>query len=76
MPTRRHSAPHQDAHELLPAVLKRPGMHGPVQAADAMAGNAPYRPALHCEHALLPSRLHCPLGHSTAVALVEPEGHA
>jgi hypothetical protein len=34
----------------------------------------PYRPALQLVQALAPTRLYCPSGQATAVALVEPAG--
>ena len=53
-----------------------PASHGPEQLDDVSATLSPYRPMGHAEHAAAPAREYWPAAHGTAVALVDPAGHA
>ena len=44
-----------------------------MQPAEAMAVEAPYRPAAHALHVAAPARLNLPAGQVVAVAVVLPE---
>ena len=54
----------------------RPASHGPLQPAVALPLTLPYSPALQATHTLAPVKLYCPALHCTAVAFVDPAGHA
>jgi hypothetical protein len=54
----------------------RPTAQGPLQLALGMADTAPYRPALQLVHTPALTRLYVPLGHTAAVALIDPATHA
>ena len=54
----------------------RPRSHGPLHAAVVVPAEDPNKPTAHATHAPAPPTLYQPGGHSTAVALVEPDGQA
>ena len=55
---------------------KYPASHGPVHTADTWPVVFPKRPAGHSEQLPAPDKLYAPTGHTTAVSLVLPAGHA
>ncbi len=55
---------------------KYPAAHCPEQLDDVSSVRLPKVPASHGEHAAAPATLNCPRPHGTAVADVEPLGHA
>jgi hypothetical protein len=61
-----------------PAGQANPALQSPVQedVVKPPVNAAPYRPGAHSEHCAAPLALHCPLGHTTCVALIEPLGQA
>ncbi len=63
--------------ELRPEVTPYlPARQAPLQASVVSPKESPYRPGLHCVHDPAPPRLYVPGEHRTAVALVDPTGHA
>jgi hypothetical protein len=58
-----------------PAGHQYPAVQFPVHAAEVMPIVEPYTPAGHEVHVAAPPRLYCPAGHTTAVALTDPDGH-
>ena len=54
----------------------KPGAQVPLQFAVTRPDALPYRPALQSVHTPMPPTLYVPAGHSIAVALVDPAGHA
>jgi hypothetical protein len=59
-----------------PAGHAHPALQLPEHPADAIAAVMPYSPALQLVQLPAPVRLYWPAGHVTAVALVDPSGHA
>ncbi len=55
---------------------KVPAGQAAVHADVFIAAVAPYRPATHALHVDAPELLNCPKGHTDAVPLVDPAGHA
>ena len=55
---------------------KRPGGQGAVHVGDVRAAVPPYKPTEQAAHTLHPDCEYRPGGHTAAVALVEPAGHA
>ena len=53
----------------------RPAGHSPVQFTVDSPVVAPYTPIGHGEQVAAPASEYCPMGHTTAVADVEPAGH-
>ena len=53
-----------------------PAGHTPVQLDVFSPLLAPYLPALQFVHVPAPAKLYLPSEHTTAVALVDPAGHA
>jgi hypothetical protein len=60
----------------LPATQKYPTVQLLEHAADVRPATLPYSPAPHCVHAPAPPSEYVPATHCTAVADVEPAGHA
>ncbi len=58
------------------ALLNFPAGQGPEHNAVTSPVALPKRPAGHGVHPAAPGPLYCPAWHSTAVALVDPAGHA
>ena len=57
-------------------LLKRPAAHAPLHEAVVSIVASPYSPMEHAVHAVAPAREYWPAEHATAVALVDPAGHA
>ncbi len=62
--------------EVEPATHAYPAVQFPLHPAVGSPDDAPYRPAAHTLHTPDPPTLYQPGLHTTAVALVEPAGHA
>ena len=59
-----------------PAGHAYPALQMPLHVAVAQAEWLPYRPAVQFKHCAAAFDEYVPGGHATAVALVEPAGHA
>ena len=59
-----------------PALHTYPALHDPLHDAVDKPDVAPYKPDAHMLHVPDPAIEYCPAGHSTAVALTDPDGHA
>ena len=59
-----------------PALHTYPALHDPLHDAVDKPDVAPYKPDAHMLHVPDPAIEYCPAGHSTAVALADPDGHA
>jgi hypothetical protein len=66
---------HMNAAALVdPAAQACPAVQLPLHTADVRPGTAPNRPAAQGAHDAAPASEYVPLGHTTAMVLVDPEG--